>query len=1400
MEIDKTVETVSFDPFLHKNYDIKVVPMDFFGKDALAFFIDDMTTHVNLEEQLKLEQEKYRAATEGANLRVYEYDIPTHRIILPEHARKLFGVDENVIHDVPDSILPQFRPEDQKRVRAFFARVNQGEKTVEDSFQMMPVNGYSTYLHYTFTTVVDAFGRAEKAYAVAEDVTAQKRAQDDFNETIHALLATNPNALCAYKINLTENLCNEEHGTSEYIQNVLRADTADKLFENLLSIIPDSAQHDNAKIFFARSTLISAFNEGRKSLHLDYMRFDADHNIIWVRTFVNMLKSPDKDDIIAVFYSLDISDEKRNQSIFDIITNQQCDYVALLYPHTEKIQYLSLNSELKKNYLGIYDHVGEMYDFDEVRKFAAQCWVAEEDKENYLNKSSLKIVEEELDRYGHYETNVLIHFNRKEEVSCRKIQHYYLDEQKNTILIIQNDVTAIYMQRQQEIISAKAEAHQVEDIFNRLPIGICVLNMPDPEHVYTSFCNMQQYKMLGIPYYGSSIKDIDKNGEKLALDYFQDEFSGIHQDDVQRMRELYRQGYGQQKFTTPNIRYKCADGTYKYITTELVRRTAQSNEHIFYAIYRDVSEEVELQNLLEKQRQEQMEKTLVSMIGNLPANYVLFREYEDGTLIPERYSDEFCRMKGCTQETIGTLNGTDGYSPIYPDDRDKVEKAVHDTRTDNLLHTTEYRIRLMNNNYKWVSVNFSHVTIGAQKYVYCVYTDIDELKKQERELEEQYNTAMAFLDSVSGSYFATQRANLSRNTVEFTGGLDPLQLKERNTDYETSMQIVIQSMPKQSDRIYYTERLSRTSLIKGFEQGERTRNLEFMITLADGSVHWVRNTITMAKRPEGDDIISFMAVRDISTEKFTNDIMMQVVSKKLDYICCISIRTGKIVLFFSGLDNPSLNDVKQGMDYNELMLAYNNQHVVADERKKCSAFMDLDHVQYSLEESEHAEGVYSFDERDGIRIAHVEFFWLDKENGLIVLTRTDITEAQRLQLEHEKALNDALNSTEQANRAKTDFLSRMSHDIRTPLNGIIGMTYLSRSETDPEKIKANLDKIDTSSKFLLGLINDVLDMSKAESGKVELHQEPYPPQEFMSYIDAVIKPLVVERNQELICENSVSDDMIPILDKLRFNQIFFNLLSNAVKYTPEGGHIRFAISGKRLPGRHMHLHAEVNDDGIGISDEFQKVIFDPFSQEGRNDTSLQRGTGLGMAITKQLVTLMGGTIRVESKIGQGSTFFVDMSMETAEADEKAKVNPLLDTQLDTCENVLSGKHILLCEDHPLNQEIAKALLAEKKMIVTTAEDGRIGYELFRDSAPYYYDAVLMDIRMPVMDGYEATRSIRNIDRADAKTVPIIAMTADAFSDDVQKCMDAGMDSHLSKPIEPEVLYQALCSAVEKKRS
>lgn len=373
---------------------------------------------------------------------------------------------------------------------------------------------------------------------------------------------------------------------------------------------------------------------------------------------------------------------------------------------------------------------------------------------------------------------------------------------------------------------------------------------------------------------------------------------------------------------------------------------------------------------------------------------------------------------------------------------------------------------------------------------------------------------------------------------------------------------------------------------------------------------------------------------------------------------------------------------------------------------------------------------------------------------------------------------------EKANRSKTDFLSQMSHDIRTPMNAIIGMTGLAKDERDPLKKDEYLDKINSSGHFLLGLVNDILDMNKVESGKLTLYPEVYTYQEFMDYVQSVFEPLCNEKHINFNVVDNIKAVNAFYVDKLRFNQILFNLLSNAIKYTEEEGHVELILDSNGICGKDMALRIVVKDDGMGMGGDFRKHLFEPFQQE--NHESALTGSGLGLAIVKRLVDLMGGTIKVTSAPGEGTEFQIFLLLKEADIEDKATDKMALIENID-----LKGKHALICEDNNINIEIISKFLKKKKMEVTVARDGSEAVTIFENSDPNTFDVILMDIRMPVMNGLVATKTIRGLNRSDSKTVPIIAMTADAFDENRQETMEAGMDEHLSKPIDIRKLYATL---------
>ena len=388
---------------------------------------------------------------------------------------------------------------------------------------------------------------------------------------------------------------------------------------------------------------------------------------------------------------------------------------------------------------------------------------------------------------------------------------------------------------------------------------------------------------------------------------------------------------------------------------------------------------------------------------------------------------------------------------------------------------------------------------------------------------------------------------------------------------------------------------------------------------------------------------------------------------------------------------------------------------------------------------------------------------------------------------------EALQTAENANKAKTDFLSNMSHDIRTPMNAIIGMTSLIRHDAgNKDKVIEYADKIDISSQHLLGIINDVLDMSKIEAGKTVFKYTDFSMPDLIEELNTIFQPQIAERNQTLmVIKENIRHEWVNG-DQVHLMQIFSNLLSNAVKYTQEGGKIQFLVeeceTNSSVYAKYRFL---VSDNGMGMSADFKETIFDPFTRAEGSVTNKIQGTGLGMAITRNLVEAMGGAIDVESELGQGSCFEVLIDLRIAE--DRSVSSTVQEEKNEQNDNIFQGMRFLCAEDNELNAEILTELLKIEGAECTICENGEEILKTFEKSAPGDYDMILMDVQMPVMNGYEATKAIRRSSHELAKKIPIIAMTANAFSEDIQHSLAAGMNAHVSKPVEMRVLEKTIRS-------
>ena len=455
-----------------------------------------------------------------------------------------------------------------------------------------------------------------------------------------------------------------------------------------------------------------------------------------------------------------------------------------------------------------------------------------------------------------------------------------------------------------------------------------------------------------------------------------------------------------------------------------------------------------------------------------------------------------------------------------------------------------------------------------------------------------------------------------------------------------------------------------------------------------------------------------------------------------------------------------------------------------EEKKRLSEAMELSNIREHLK----SQDVYIVEvplrSKNGkYRQKQIRCMYLNQQTGTLLLMLSDVEDIVKEEKEKQEQLEKALKMAEAANEAKTKFLAGMSHEIRTPMNAIIGLNSMIRSSLDDrEQVLDYTEKLDSASQYLLALLNDILDMSRIESGSMKLAIRAFEGDKFWDNVNMLAKAQAVMAGVGYSFERRKKISEVYIGDSTRLEQIMVNLINNAVKFTPKGGNVNVSVAEQETDGR-VQLTAVVSDNGIGIAKDFLPKVFEIFTQEHEENTRVYGGSGLGLSIARNYARMMDGDITVESAEGKGTVFTVTAKLDF---DRRKKARK------ERTENIsFEGKRILLVEDHPLNVIVAKGLLEKKQFEVVTAENGKKAVELVTDAPEYYFDAILMDIRMPVLDGIEAARQIRALDRADVKELPIIAMTANAGDEDRRQTKEAGMNEHLAKPIDPKLLYTTL---------
>lgn len=608
-----------------------------------------------------------------------------------------------------------------------------------------------------------------------------------------------------------------------------------------------------------------------------------------------------------------------------------------------------------------------------------------------------------------------------------------------------------------------------------------------------------------------------------------------------------------------------------------------------------------------------------------------------------------------------------------------------------------------------------------------------------------------------------------------------------------------------SNNKVFIEKSSPSYLINQFQEGDYLPYVEYWADGFDGKKNYVRTTYILFKDEDTGDIHALAIDKNITKDKIREEDytrqaeMIQGLSEDFKSVFFVDLDKETVYPYRVSTEfNHGNIDIDHNDNFASVVQKYMVENVYIQDKPLIQQVCQNDYIR-SLIETQNSFYV-------NFRMVHENYleFWQMKVVKVgdtiwpsqVVIGFKSVDEEVKREMEQKKKLEDALVLAETANSAKSKFLSNMSHDIRTPMNAIIGFANLAVKHIDDmELVKDHLLKILDSSGHLLNLINNVLDMSRIESGKTQIEISQNSIVAIIENAFNIIQNQTIEKNQTFNMDISKIQNSMVYCDKLKIHQILLNLLSNAVKYTQQGGTINFYVEEEKgHSSAYKRYIFVIEDTGIGISASFLNHIFEPFERQKNSTISGIQGTGLGLSIVKSLVEMMGGTISVESKEGVGSKFKVDIEFQLCESYESIiKENSFVD--VDTSENshgiLLKNMRILLVEDNELNREIATEILNDAGLLVETASNGKEAVQIMYNAKPNYYKVILMDIQMPVMNGLEAARAIRMIPDDRINGIPIIAMTANAFEEDKKKSFEVGMNAHIAKPIDVNVVLETI---------
>ncbi|MDO4546201.1 MAG: response regulator [Bacillota bacterium] len=692
--------------------------------------------------------------------------------------------------------------------------------------------------------------------------------------------------------------------------------------------------------------------------------------------------------------------------------------------------------------------------------------------------------------------------------------------------------------------------------------------------------------------------------------------------------------------------------------------------------------------------------------------------------------------------------------------------------------------------YAWKRVIYTPVFDDRGNCHESIGTATDITEQKERELN--YENQLRIADILTQSEILTGLFNVTGNRVEKMNIRDKDDIPEMmGSSMDIAVQRVVDRYVAESERRKILDVFQSRKLLDEFLKGHRYGKIRHHNS---DMTCWLEAVYELVQNPYTGDIEAIVILRDISELVRAEQVVDTLVNFDYECIQTIQADSGETVSY-SDRETELLEEQRRQRNSAEGVEVFLRKYCADEDVEAVVRKTSLPYIKKMLQSSSSYETSYNL-LLNGKRVhRRVLYTYLDEMQQLILCAVQDLTEIYEKEARQREQLQEALEAARRADQAKTEFLSRMSHDIRTPLNAILNLNRLLNEEiNEPKKLREDIAKIEVAGEFLLQLINDVLDISRIESGHLELKPSVHTYDMFINYIRGIVMPLCEDKDIAFVLEEGSTLPDIHV-DRARFNQVFFNLLSNAVKFTPPGGTVSFAARNNVVHDGILTCDFVVSDTGCGMSRETIENVFEPFVRG--NSTEAYVGSGLGLAICKQILDKMCATIKIESEEGKGTIVTVHMDLPVATEEQRLKYRAELNTGYHSKHvSIEAGDcRVLIVEDSDINAEILQRLLEKNEIQVERVCNGQEAVHAIHTHDSCYYQMVFMDVRMPVMDGITATRRIRQMEEESKRSIPIIAITANAFESDIKECLGAGMNSCLAKPVDPQKLHEMITTYI-----